>query len=243
MSNPSFVFPGTLIDISFLGNPQNSDDNAQSNEENETVVTLGPGLIEFDGEVRSFVAGRLLDNSKDSIWVDYNKKRYVPSEGEPVIGTVIARHAEGYRIDIGSAQPANLDSLAFENATKRNKPNIAIGSLVYGKVTLANRDIEPEIECYNSNTGKSEGFGELQEGFVMKTSLRHCRTLLKHNPHILVLLGEHLSFEIAVGLNGFVWIKSPSYEHTILISNAIKNSEYLSDSDSKLMVNQLVAAL
>jgi exosome complex RNA-binding protein Rrp4 len=39
---------------------------------------------------------------------------------------VIARHAEGYRVDIGSAQAAALDALAFEDATKRNKPDLKV---------------------------------------------------------------------------------------------------------------------
>jgi exosome complex component RRP40 len=47
------------------------------------------------------------------------------------LGTIIARHAEGYRVDIGSAQMAQLDALAFEGATKRSKPNLKVGSLSY----------------------------------------------------------------------------------------------------------------
>lgn len=36
------------------------------------------------------------------------------------------RNAEGYRVDIGTAQPAILDGLAFEGATKRSKPNLKV---------------------------------------------------------------------------------------------------------------------
>lgn len=52
--------------------------------------------------------------------------QYVPHPPEPVLGIVIARHAEGYRVDIGSSQAAALDALAFEGATKRNKPNLKV---------------------------------------------------------------------------------------------------------------------
>ncbi|PVU88584.1 hypothetical protein BB559_005512 [Furculomyces boomerangus] len=233
-----FVVPGTKIDISFLSNQNNSE-----NPNENTPVILGPGLLDFESGVISYAAGELQHNSKDTIWVDFNKKRYVPAELEPVIGTVVARHAEGYRVDIGSAHIANLNSLAFENATKRNKPNLNPGTLVYGRVCLANKFLEPEIECYNSNTNKADGYGELADGFLIKTSLKHCRRLLKQNPAILTSLGEHLSFEIAIGLNGFVWIKSQTHDRTILIANAIKNSEFLSDADCKLMVTQLISSL
>lgn len=52
--------------------------------------------------------------------------QYIPAQGEPVVGVVIARHAEGYRVDIGSSQSASLDALAFEDATKRNKPDLKV---------------------------------------------------------------------------------------------------------------------
>lgn len=52
--------------------------------------------------------------------------QYVPATGEPVIGIVIVKTAENYRVDIGSALTASLSHLAFEGATKRNKPNISV---------------------------------------------------------------------------------------------------------------------
>lgn len=52
--------------------------------------------------------------------------QYIPAQGEPVIGVIVARHAEGYRVDIGSSQSASLDALAFEDATKRNKPDLKV---------------------------------------------------------------------------------------------------------------------
>lgn len=52
--------------------------------------------------------------------------QYTPQPPEPVLGIIIARHAEGYRVDIGGAQAASLDALAFEGATKRNKPNLKV---------------------------------------------------------------------------------------------------------------------
>ena len=39
------------------------------------------------------------------------------------------------RVDIGTAEPASLSYLAFEGATKRNRPNVTVGDLVYAKVS------------------------------------------------------------------------------------------------------------
>ncbi len=43
-----------------------------------------------------------------------------------MLGIILARHAEGYRVDIGSSQAASLDALAFEGASKRNKPDLKV---------------------------------------------------------------------------------------------------------------------
>lgn len=43
-----------------------------------------------------------------------------------MLGIILARHAEGYRVDIGSSQAASLDALAFEGASKRNKPELKV---------------------------------------------------------------------------------------------------------------------
>lgn len=110
-----------------------------------------------------------------------------------MVGTVIARSGEGWRVDIGSAHMASLDGLAFEGATKRNKPNLKVcdcslsvwialtgacfqvGSLLYARVSLAHKDMEPELECFDAQTRKSEGFGELKGGFMIRCSLKMCR--------------------------------------------------------------------
>lgn len=43
-----------------------------------------------------------------------------------MVGVVIARSGENYRVDIGAAHPATLDALAFEGASKRFRPNLKV---------------------------------------------------------------------------------------------------------------------
>jgi exosome complex component RRP40 len=50
----------------------------------------------------------------------------VPAPQEPVVGIVSARQGEGWRVDIGSAHQASLDGLAFEGASRRNRPNLKV---------------------------------------------------------------------------------------------------------------------
>jgi hypothetical protein len=47
--------------------------------------------------------------------------------------------------------------------------------LVYARVSLAHKDMEPELECFDVQTRKAEGFGELKSGFQGSCSLRIAR--------------------------------------------------------------------
>lgn len=50
-----------------------------------------------------------------------------------------------------------------------------VGSLLYARVSLAHKDMEPELECFDAQTRKAEGFGELKGGFLVHCSLKMCR--------------------------------------------------------------------
>lgn len=105
--------------------------------------------------------------------------QYAPSPSDPVIGQITNRNAEFYTLSISSSHPATLSTLAFEGATKRHKPNLKVGALVYAMVipssVEAGGDMEPEITCVDLTTGKGNGMGELEtkEGYcgVVEVSL------------------------------------------------------------------------
>ncbi|KAF8636011.1 hypothetical protein AX15_000172 [Amanita polypyramis BW_CC] len=199
-------------------------------------LKLGPGLLqitkprsnasESNEKERPYIistkAGELHHSAnKSKWWVDSNSRRYVPAPQESVVGAVVQRLGESYRVDIGSAHYATLDALAFEGATKRSKPNLRVGSLVYARVSLAHKDMEPELECFDAQTRKSEGFGELKGGFVVRCSLKMCRRLLDPKHFLLPMLGNRFFVEAAVGMNGRVWINAKEPKQTIAISRCI----------------------
>ncbi len=74
-------------------------------------------------------------------------RRYIPCVGDNVIGMVIERHGENLILDIGGPFAAVLNSLAFEGATRRNRPKLGEGDLVYARVTLAHKDVDTELSC------------------------------------------------------------------------------------------------
>jgi len=57
---------------------------------------------------------------------------------------------------------------------------------------------------------------------------------------VLNQLGDHIPFEVAVGVNGRIWVNSVNAAMTILVANAIQNSERLTDAQTEAMVATLV---
>ncbi|QRV77556.1 exosome complex component RRP40 [Ceratobasidium sp. AG-Ba] len=194
-------------------------------------IKLGPGLqqsqygISKDAVTVASVSPGTLQHTKkgNKWWIDRRASRYSPAAQESVIGFITHRTQDMYRVDIGSAHSATLDALAFEGATKRNKPNLKVGTVVYARVSLAHRDMEPELECFDASTRKADGFGELKGGFVVTCNLSTCRALLDRNHYLLPLIGARVPLEIAIGINGRVWISSDTIHNTVLISRCIQS--------------------
>lgn len=135
---------------------------------------------------------------------------------------------------------ATLNQLSFEGATKKTRPQLTQGSLVYARITLANKHMDPEIECVSSSTGKSEGLGPLIGGMIFKVSLGMARRLMLGNAPVQGDLGvlrdfsnAGLTFELAVGRNGKVWVDSKSIKITMAIGRAIQETD-----ERKLHISQ-----
>lgn len=183
-------------------------------------IRLGSGLIQHQDYIVATKAGYLRNPTTKYYWVENLQKRYVPALEDMVIGIVIDKHAESFKVDIGSAQAATLPVTAFEGATKKNRPNLQVGSLVYCRVVLANKDMEPELSCM-SVRNKAEGYGELVDGYMVRTSLTLAYRLLDENCAVLQQLGRVMPYEIAVGMNGRVWVKASSYSAALVVLQAI----------------------
>ena len=50
----------------------------------------------------------------------------MPVRGDNIIGIVISKVGDAFKVQIGSSEEASLSSLAFPGATKKNKPNIQV---------------------------------------------------------------------------------------------------------------------
>lgn len=147
------------------------------------------------------------------------------------------------QVDIGTSEPATLSYLAFEGATKKNRPNINNGDVIYAKVVTASKDMEPELVCVDAY-GKKSGLGQLTGGgFLFSVPLHLVRKLLSPDSVLLKELGKTLKFEIAIGMNGRIWARANQPKETICIANAIWAAEHMTNKEIVPMINKLADAL
>lgn len=205
-------------------------------------VILGPGLRKEVDHIYITKAGVLKKRKPGTFWIDSYQKRYVPSRGENVIGVVIQKAGDIFRVDVGGSCTAALSYLSFEGATKKNRPEVQVGDVVYAKMLVASKDMEPELVCVDSH-GKKGRLGVLSDGFVFKCSLNLVRKILNPSCPLLESLKNEWPFEMAAGMNGRIWIKANSMRETIAVGNAILGAEFLSDQEIKKMCNNIAAIL
>ncbi|NXC05950.1 EXOS3 protein, partial [Orthonyx spaldingii] len=164
---------------------------------------------------------------------------YVPVKGDHVIGIVTAKAGDVFRLDVGGSEPASLSYLAFEGATKRNRPNVQVGDLIYGQFLVANKDMEPEMVCIDSS-GKSSGMGLIgQDGFLFKVSLGLIRKLLAPKCEIIQELSQLYPFELVLGMNGRIWVKAKTVQQTLIIVNILEACEYMTAEQRKQVLAKL----
>lgn len=204
-------------------------------------ILLGPGLRHQDGKVFACKAGTLKQKSTNTFWVDATQKRYIPCKGETVIGLVVQKAGDIFRVDIGSNELAALSYLAFEGATKKNRPDVSIGDLVFAKLLVAQKDFESELICVDS-LGKKQKLGVLRDGFVINCSINLARRLRSACP-LLESIRKHIQVpvEIVVGMNGRVWINARRERDIIAVGNAILAAEYKTDDEIDAMCDQVGA--
>lgn len=195
-----------------------------------TKVILGPGLYTENDNVLVNKCGILRKKSPNTFWVDCQQRRYIPSRGETVLGTVVNKTGDMFKVDIGASEQASLSYLAFEGATKKNRPDVNIGDVLFAKLLLAGKDLESELVCVDSH-GKKGKLGVVTDGFVFTCSLNLVRKILNPKCPLLRALAKEYPYEIAAGVNGRIWVKARSTRETIAIANAILAAEFVVEED------------
>lgn len=200
-------------------------------------IALGPGVTQqTDSEIVPTQAGLLQESRRKNttfVYVESNFTKYTPQQNDFVIGVVIGSFGEFFKVEISAySPPVILSMMAFANASKKNRPNLNKGDLVYARVSLVEEYMDTELECFDATTGKEGGFGLLQGGYCVDVRLGFARWLLFNKENALLeKLSSVCQFEIAIGLNGKVWVKCDDTRLTISCAKVISSCQKLPPSE------------
>lgn len=197
----------------------------------------------------STLCGELTHRPPNHYWVQHpTRKRYMPHEGDNIVAIIEDRQGDYYKAEIRSGALAYLPRLAFDGATKRNRPDLKRGQVIYCRVSKAFIDSDTELTCTSKsstlkdwNQGESV-YGPVQEGLIVSVTLQFAKDLLRPDNVLLNVLGRYFAFEVAIGLNGIVWMRCSDMLQSLLIKNAISNCNRLrlDDIQTEAMTEALV---
>lgn len=80
--------------------------------------------------------------------------------------------------------------------------------------------MEAELSCTAAN-GKSEGFGELKGGLIVRCSSIVCQYLQLAKCPLLEEIGKLISFEIAIGANARIWLRAEHHRQSVLLAHVL----------------------
>ncbi|KAL1132053.1 hypothetical protein AAG570_010011 [Ranatra chinensis] len=204
-------------------------------------VWLGPGLRRIADDVFVSRAGVLKKTHNNIYYVDGLQKRYVPAPDEMVVGIVTKKLGDFFRVDIGASEQALVHFQAFKGATKKMRPNINVGDILFGKVVLACPDMEPELVCCEDTQGEHERLGILPptQGHLFTCSLHLVRKLVSPDCKLFDILKKAFKFETAIGMNGKVWVNGVDVTTTIALGDAILSAEIMTNKEIEEHCNKL----
>ncbi|ODQ57173.1 hypothetical protein WICANDRAFT_35899 [Wickerhamomyces anomalus NRRL Y-366-8] len=219
-------------------------DNLTISDSKELVIGPGIHVTPITKEIIPVHSG-ILQQANNALHIESNSRRYIPSNNDYVIGLVTGVFGDNFRVSLSNFSfPVSLSAMAFPNATKKNRPNLKIGNLIYARVSNASPEVDVEIECIDPTTGKDGGFGLLEGGYVFDVSLSFARSLLFDVNHTLLnLLVKKCKFELAIGLNGKIWIKADDLKYTLALAKSIEKAQLVYSGEFNKVINSAFSEL
>ena len=139
-------------------------------------------------------------------YIDLSKKvtTYFPEKNHFLIGIVKTKTADSFVVDINAPTDGTLGALDFDGASKRNKPSLSPGDIVFARVADYSKFIGAKLSCQNAGYSAGKVLGELKGGVVV-SGLRGREKRVEEKMEILK---NYCKFEVAFGKNDLLWFSS-----------------------------------
>ncbi|KAI5172881.1 exosome complex component RRP40 [Nematocida sp. LUAm3] len=149
--------------------------------------------------------GELLSFGNENYWINFHQNVYAPLLDDIVLGVIKGKGKDHYKVDVGAGSYAVIDFLDFPNATKRNKPNLAVDDIILAQVIEDAPIAEVRVSC---KTNAVKNMGPLTGGTLINCGILKARGFFLSPPNL-----NFSSVESAVyGMNGYSWVSPPLTE-------------------------------
>lgn len=218
------------------------------------VVATLPGVVRataITGPTAATAVGSAVATTRYTVQVP-TARRYAPSNGDSVVGRVARTTVAAYIVDIGAPHPALLPVIAFDGATKQNKPRLAPGDTVYCQVLSAPAGgLDVELSCaapagvVAKDWVTGEGlYGPLSGGTTVAVPLQYAAELFSNEAPVVSYLGERgVPFECCIGLNGRVWVKAVGATEGDAVTNTIAVARCIADATDDRTIAAVTARI
>ncbi|MCI4437694.1 MAG: RNA-binding protein [Ignisphaera sp.] len=206
----TIAVPGDVIVVDKDTDVEGS--NLYKIDENRYVVTsISIQDLEQEGE-------------KKKIRVIGLKGRYIPKEGDTVIGIVSDVSVTYWVIDIRSPYPAILNASdylgrPFNPATENIRKFLEIGDVIIAKIAQFDRTRPPLLSV------QDKGYGKVTEGLLIEIEPSKVGRVIGKKRSMLNMLIEETKCDFVVGANGRILLKCPNSELEYIAILAIKKIE------------------
>ena len=174
----------------------------------------------------------------------YYGNYYSPKVGDMIIGIITQKTYEFFKVNISTNKDATLNSIDFEGATRKTRPNLSVGDVVFALVEKENKYSNVTLTCKSVKnkkgwmTGESE-FGELKDGKVFEFGRYLCLKFLDDKELRQRLKECVKNLRIKIGMNGRIWIKADDIFLIQKVFEAIKEGMKLSGNDRESYLNKM----
>jgi exosome complex RNA-binding protein Rrp4 len=185
--------------------------------------------------------GKVVENTSEEVFRSLGKY-YSPKEEDVVLGIIVQKSSEFVKVDISTYSHAILNTKDFEGATKKLKPIINLGDIIFARVSKVNKFDAPVLSCLSEHGNKSWASGEsffgiLNGGNVYDFPKIYSWDFYKDN-YALSRLYDVANFEIVFGMNGKMWIKSDTAENVSNIYEILLSSIKLDKDEIEKLIHE-----
>lgn len=130
--------------------------------------------------------------------------KYIPKQGDTVIGTIVYERFSGWKVDINSPYDATLSD---RDIFIGRYDSLKVGDLVYARIVKV-------TEVFETSLYAKRPYGKLDNGIVIEIHSSRVPRLIGRKGSMIKLIKEKTGSVITVGQNGLVWIRGGKQELT-----------------------------